>query len=73
MDLTTIKEKMDRDDYSTAEEFLADINQITTNCFTYWTQGDAMWIACEKFKKTFDEQYSKMDKWISKMSGVEKE
>ena len=67
MDLTTMREKMDRKEYKSAEEFLADVQQIFQNCYVYWKQTDPMWEACEKFEKTFEDRYGQMYKWLSKM------
>ncbi|KAM0247914.1 hypothetical protein ACHAP5_003698 [Fusarium lateritium] len=71
MDLTTIKAKMDRKEYTTDEEFLTDVRQIFDNCFTYWKKGDPMWLAGEKLQKTFEDKFSHMNKWITKMGGDE--
>ncbi|KAM0220198.1 hypothetical protein ACHAPA_000876 [Fusarium lateritium] len=71
MDLTTIKAKMDRKEYTTEEEFLTDVRQIFDNCFTYWKKGDPMWLAGEKLQKTFEDKFSHMNKWITKMGGDE--
>jgi hypothetical protein len=73
MDLSTIKAKMDRREYADDEEFLADVRQIFENCFLYWKKGDPMWLAGEKLQRTFEEKYSHMNKWISKMAGEEGE
>ncbi|KAJ4294844.1 hypothetical protein N0V88_005081 [Collariella sp. IMI 366227] len=71
MDLSTMKGKMDRREYNDENEFLADMNQIFTNCYTYWRQEDPMWAACEKLQKSFEDKYGQMNKWISKMEGNE--
>ncbi|KAF5635333.1 RING3 kinase [Fusarium tjaetaba] len=71
MDLTTIKAKMDRKEYTSDEEFVADVRQIFDNCFTYWKKGDPMWLAGEKLQKTFEDKFSHMNKWIAKMGGDE--
>ncbi|KAF4972637.1 hypothetical protein FSARC_785 [Fusarium sarcochroum] len=71
MDLTTIKAKMDRKEYTNEEDFLTDVRQIFDNCFTYWKKGDPMWLAGEKLQKTFEDKFSHMNKWISKMGGDE--
>lgn len=71
MDLTTMKSKMDRHEYADEEDFLADMRQIFTNCYTYWNKKDPMWAACERFERTFEDKYSDMSKWIIKMSGNE--
>ncbi|KAL2158898.1 hypothetical protein VTH06DRAFT_2928 [Thermothelomyces fergusii] len=71
MDLTTMKGKMDRHEYKDENEFLADMNQIFTNCYTYWREQDPMWAACEKLQKSFEDKYAQMNKWIAKMEGEE--
>ncbi|KAK2592831.1 hypothetical protein QQS21_009469 [Conoideocrella luteorostrata] len=71
MDLGTMKSKMDRREYASEEEFVADMRQIFENCFTYWKKGDPMWLAGERLQKTFEDKYSHMNKWISKMGGDE--
>jgi hypothetical protein len=67
MDLSTMKLKMDRKEYTDEEAFLADMRQIFTNCYTYWSKKDPMWAACEKLEKTFEEKYGQMNKWIKKL------
>ncbi|KAK3294012.1 Bromodomain-containing protein [Chaetomium fimeti] len=71
MDLTTMKAKMDARQYTDETEFLADMNQIFTNCYTYWRQQDPMWAACEKLQKSFEDKFGQMNKWIAKMEGDE--
>ncbi|KAI1461524.1 putative Bromodomain testis-specific protein [Annulohypoxylon moriforme] len=71
MDLSTIKGKMDRREYNDEQEFLSDVRQIFTNCYTYHKNGSPMWLNCEKFQKTFEEKYGTMAKWIAKMDGDE--
>jgi hypothetical protein len=71
MDLSTMKNKMDQGLYNSDEEFLADMNQIFTNCKTYWKPTDNVYAACEKLEKTFFEKYSQMNKWLSKIEGGE--
>ncbi|KAL2196835.1 hypothetical protein P885DRAFT_37022 [Corynascus similis CBS 632.67] len=71
MDLMTMKGKMDRREYNDENEFLADMNQIFTNCYTYWRESDPMWAACEKLQKSFEDKFGQMNKWIAKMEGEE--
>lgn len=66
MDLGTIKSKMDRNEYATAAEFQADVHQIFKNCFTYWGKDADMSLSAERFKKSFDEKYVDMYKWLAK-------
>ncbi|KAK7699177.1 hypothetical protein SLS64_011806 [Diaporthe eres] len=69
MDLSTMKNKMDQNQYTSEEEFLADMNQIFANCKTYWKPTDNVYAACEKLEKTFLEKYSQMNKWLAKLEG----
>lgn len=71
MDLTTMKAKMDAKGYATDEEFLADMNQMFSNCYTYWKPTDPMYHSCEKLEKTFQEKYREMNKWLAKYGGNE--
>ncbi|OTB03753.1 hypothetical protein M426DRAFT_23482 [Hypoxylon sp. CI-4A] len=71
MDLGTIKAKMDRKEYQNEQEFLTDVRLIFSNCFTYHKEGSPMWLNCEKFQRTFEDKFSTMSKWISKMEGEE--
>ncbi|KAL6896473.1 hypothetical protein GGI43DRAFT_121180 [Trichoderma evansii] len=73
MDLSTIKLKMDQKQYTTEEDFLADVRQIFENCFIYWKKGDPMWAAGERLQRTFEEKFSHMNKWIAKLGGEEGE
>ncbi|KAI2623481.1 putative Bromodomain testis-specific protein [Hypomontagnella submonticulosa] len=71
MDLGTIKAKLDRHEYTSEQEFLADMRQIFTNCYTYHEPGSVMYLNCERLQKTFEEKFGEMTKWISKMDGDE--
>jgi hypothetical protein len=66
MDLGTIKNKMDRGEYNTAEEFETDVRQIFNNCYAYWGRSHEMSAAAERFQKSFEEKYAEMFKWLSK-------
>ncbi|KAI2635992.1 putative Bromodomain testis-specific protein [Xylaria nigripes] len=66
MDLGTIKKKMDRGEYNTAEEFEADVRQIFENCYLYWGRNHEMSAAAERFQKSFEEKYGEMFKWLNK-------
>lgn len=67
MDLLTIKRKMDGREYKSDEDFLIDVRQIFENCFLYWKKGDAMYEAGERLQRTFEEKFTHMNKWITKM------
>jgi hypothetical protein len=51
MDLSTIKTKMDRNEYADAKEFEADIRQMFQNCYTYWNETDVMFTFCKEFER----------------------
>lgn len=55
MDLTTIKTKLENEEYETDEELLADVALVFTNCYTYNkdTHPVAKWVLIFKqlFKK----------------------
>lgn len=71
MDLTTMKAKMDQNQYTSDTEFFDDMNQIFKNCKTYWKPTETIYAACEKLEKTFLDKYSQMNKWLAKMEGSE--
>ncbi|KAI1431636.1 putative Bromodomain testis-specific protein [Xylaria sp. CBS 124048] len=66
MDLGTIKKKMDRAEYQTAEEFEQDVKQIFENCYIYWGREHEMSAAAERFQKSFEEKFGEMFKWLAK-------
>ncbi|KUJ10383.1 Bromodomain-containing protein [Mollisia scopiformis] len=67
MSLMVIKGKMDRNEYATSAEFLADIHQIFQNCYEYWTNEDQVFKDCERLQKYFNEQWDDRHKWVSKI------
>lgn len=71
MDLITMKGKMDRNEYTSHEQFYDDMMLIFKNCKTYWQPTDTVWAACEKLEKTFLDKYSGMHKWLAKLEGNE--
>jgi hypothetical protein len=66
MDLGTIKTKMDRGEYNSAEEFEADVKQIFENCYMYWGRAHDMALAAQKFQTSFEDKYAEMFKWLSR-------
>jgi len=64
-----MRAKMDRHEYADDTEFLADMEQIFFNCYTYWTKKDNMYAMAERFEKTFREKFGQMSKWVHKLSG----
>jgi hypothetical protein len=64
MDLMTIRGRMERNEYPSSAEFLADVRQIFQNCYEYWTNEDSVFKDCERFEKYFSEQWNDRHKWI---------
>lgn len=57
MCLTMIKDKMDRNEYKTADEFERDVRQIFQNAYEYWTREDEVFKECERFEGFFNNQW----------------
>ncbi|KAH9897257.1 putative Bromodomain testis-specific protein [Xylariomycetidae sp. FL2044] len=70
MDLNTIKAKLDRHEYATADDFANDVRQIFSNCFTYWDgttrKNEHIVQTCRNFQKTFEAKYAEKSKWAIK-------
>lgn len=64
MDLMTIRGRMERNEYPSSAEFLADVRQIFQNCYEYWTNEDSVFKDCEKLEKYFSETWNDRHKWI---------
>ncbi|PHH56266.1 Bromodomain-containing protein 4A [Ceratocystis fimbriata CBS 114723] len=71
MDLGSIRAKMERHEYHSADEFSADVRQIFSNCYAYWKETDQIYIDCKKFERTFEDKFSEMPKWIAKLDGAD--
>lgn len=65
MDLITIRDKMTRGEYSTADEFEADVRLIFQNCYEYWTEHDQIFNTCLSFEKYFNEKWNARHKWVA--------
>lgn len=63
MDLTTIKGKMERNEYATAAEFEEDVRLIFKNCYEYWTENDPIYGQCQKLESYFDQQWTTRHKY----------
>jgi len=60
MDLGTVKRKLERNQYKTAQECADDIRQIWTNCKTYNADGSDFYLLAEGFSKRFEDRYKKI-------------
>lgn len=63
MDLTTIKAKMERNEYNTSGEFEEDVRQIFKNCYEYWSKDDPIWSQCENLENYFNQQWNSRHKY----------
>jgi Bromodomain/Bromodomain extra-terminal - transcription regulation len=60
MDLGTVKRKLDRRQYATAQECAEDIRLIWKNCCTYNADGSDFWLLAKNFSRRFEERYKKI-------------
>lgn len=58
MDMSLIKKKLDQKQYSTADEFAADIRQIFDNCYTYNAAGTDIVTMCRMFETVFNQKWA---------------
>ena len=61
MDLGTVKRKLERGQYSSANECAMDIRLIWTNCKTYNADGSDFYLLAESFSKRFEDRYKKIE------------
>ncbi len=59
MDLTTVKTKLEKGQYTHPREFKHDVNLVWTNCMTYNADGSDYYVLASNLKKVFEEKYSK--------------
>ncbi|KAF4635925.1 hypothetical protein G7Y89_g2172 [Cudoniella acicularis] len=64
IDLNTIQRKMNNNEYTTSQEFEADIRLIFQNCYEYWTPEDPVFKDCENFEKYFNTKWAERHKWV---------
>ena len=51
MDLSTVKNKLQSNQYKTINDFSSDLQQIWTNCKLYNQQGSPIYIQAEKMER----------------------
>ena len=72
MGLSTIKADMDSNEYTSAKQFEADIRLMFQNCYTYWTETDAMFAFCKDFEKAWTGRGRKERDYLVELGGREK-
>ncbi|KAF7648567.1 hypothetical protein LDENG_00154760 [Lucifuga dentata] len=60
MDLSTVKNKMDRREYQDAQGFAADIRLIFSNCYKYNPPDHPVVIGARKLQGVFEKKFAKM-------------
>lgn len=58
MDLSTVRRKLETGQYSTAEQFAADVRVIFTNCYTYNAADSDVVNLCRAFEKIFEAKWA---------------
>ncbi|XP_027330871.1 transcription factor GTE12 isoform X1 [Abrus precatorius] len=62
MDLGTIKSKLEKNIYSGAEEFAADVRLTFSNAMTYNPPGNDVHLMAKELRKVFDRKWKDLDK-----------
>uniref|UniRef100_A0A8C7ZRW7 Bromodomain-containing protein 2 n=1 Tax=Oryzias sinensis TaxID=183150 RepID=A0A8C7ZRW7_9TELE len=60
MDLSTIKKKMDHQEYTNATEFAADVRLMFSNCYRYNPPSHGVVYMARKLQEVFEARYMKM-------------
>ncbi|XP_028299516.1 bromodomain testis-specific protein isoform X3 [Gouania willdenowi] len=60
MDLGTIKDKMDQQEYANAKDFCADVRLMFSNCYKYNPPSDDVVIMARKLEGVFEARFSKV-------------
>jgi len=60
MDLSTVKQKIEKDEYSNVHEAARDIRQIWKNCMEYNQDGSDLFVLAEAHAKRFEENFEKL-------------
>ncbi|KAF2460373.1 Bromodomain-containing protein [Lineolata rhizophorae] len=65
MDLSTIRTRLDANEYTTAKEFYNDVKLMFDNCFKFNPETDEVHRLGREFQKIFLEQWERKDQWIA--------
>ena len=60
MDLGTIKQRLEHEEYNSMEEAAADIRLVWTNCMSYNQDGSEFYFLADTFARKFEEIYATM-------------
>jgi hypothetical protein len=67
MDLATMSLKLDREEYSAVEQFVADVQLMLRNCFTYNKPGTVGYAMGQNVEKAFKKEWDPIRKKLKKM------
>jgi len=60
MDLSTIKGKLDHQEYASSEEFAGDVRLMLNNCFVFNPPGTEVYMAGKRLEKVFEEKWAQI-------------
>uniref|UniRef100_A0A7S1FUF8 Bromo domain-containing protein n=1 Tax=Corethron hystrix TaxID=216773 RepID=A0A7S1FUF8_9STRA len=60
MDLGTIKRKLERGEYRTVQDVVADVRLVWKNCMLYNADGSDFYLLAEGFSSRFEERWKKL-------------
>ena len=58
MDLGTIKQRLENDEYESLEQAAADMRLVWTNCMSYNQDGSEFYFLADTFARKFEELYA---------------
>ncbi|KAL9113277.1 MAG: hypothetical protein Q9227_002612 [Pyrenula ochraceoflavens] len=70
MDMHTMENKLNDNQYEKAKDFEEDFRLIFKNCYRFNVEGDVVWTAGKQFEQTFEELWNTKDSWIEQHEPV---
>lgn len=58
MDLGTIKQRLENDEYESLDQAAADMRLVWTNCMSYNQDGSEFYFLADTFARKFEEMYA---------------
>jgi bromodomain-containing factor 1 len=65
MDLSTMRKKLDVNEYTAAEEFEADFRLMINNCYTFNPEGTDIYLMGKQLELFFDQKWAEMSNFLS--------
>ena len=70
MDMHTMEDKLNDNQYEKAKDLEEDFRQIFKNCYKFNVENDVVWSAGKQFEQTFDDIWDTKDAWIEQHEPV---